>query len=371
MEIAEFGSVVFEVLSISYWGFAGQVMSFRSDNHFVPKSYLKRWADEEGKVWCYRTLVSHEKVPLWRPVSPKGVAYHRHLYTRVIGRQESDEFERWLDAEFEAPAARVVEKVLGEERLVPADYRVLARFLAAQDVRTPTRMLEMLGRARETLPETINRSLKKSVKKLETARRTGTPLPVRERAEAADFPSVVKIERGEERATIKLEVTPGRSYWLYNVKRLLTKTLKVLLKHRWYIVKAPPGMQWITSDDPVVKLNYKGPYDYTFGGGWDYPKSDLFMPLSPLHLLITEVGIRTGQRKNEVLPAEKARFLQRCMIEHADRMVFSSAPDKLVEQVRPRTVEREEFEQDKQAWRRWHEEQKASEERIFKAKNGD
>jgi type I restriction enzyme M protein len=35
-------------------------------------------------VWTYPILVGHENVPLWKERSIRGVAYHTHLYTRLI-----------------------------------------------------------------------------------------------------------------------------------------------------------------------------------------------------------------------------------------------------------------------------------------------
>ena len=57
------------------------IPQFRRKNHYVSEGYLKRWAGSDGRVQAYRVLVSHENVRLWRPSSPGGLAYQRHLYT--------------------------------------------------------------------------------------------------------------------------------------------------------------------------------------------------------------------------------------------------------------------------------------------------
>jgi hypothetical protein len=88
-------------------------MPLREDNHYVSCGYLKRWASSAGGIWTYRILVSHPQVPLWKECFPKEVAYHRHLYTRVVAGQATDEIERWLDSEFETPA----EEALGKQPL--------------------------------------------------------------------------------------------------------------------------------------------------------------------------------------------------------------------------------------------------------------
>ena len=121
-------------------------------NHYVPRSYLKRWAHGESKVWTYRVLVSHGHMPFWRAMSRRSVAYHEHLYTQIVASGESDEIERWLDAEFEAPAEPVIERAVADQRLSRADWKVLVRFFAAQDLRTPARLVENLKRWSATLP---------------------------------------------------------------------------------------------------------------------------------------------------------------------------------------------------------------------------
>jgi hypothetical protein len=74
--------------------------SLRHDNHYVPRGYLKRFAASHGRIWTYRTLVSHDRTSVWRESSIRGVAYHEHLYTQIVARGETDEIERWLDREF-------------------------------------------------------------------------------------------------------------------------------------------------------------------------------------------------------------------------------------------------------------------------------
>ncbi len=59
-------------------------MAFHHDNHYVPCLYLKRFESSPGRVSTYRILVPHSRVPLWKEAAIKGVAYHTHLYTRIV-----------------------------------------------------------------------------------------------------------------------------------------------------------------------------------------------------------------------------------------------------------------------------------------------
>ena len=63
-------------------------------------------------------------MPLWRVASTRGVAYHQHLYTKAAASGESDEIERWLDAEFEAPDEEAIAKVVSDRRLSARDWTI-------------------------------------------------------------------------------------------------------------------------------------------------------------------------------------------------------------------------------------------------------
>lgn len=148
-------------------------MPFHRDNHYVARLYLKRFAATPGRVFTYRVLVSHSHVPLWKLNSIRGVAYHAHLYTRIASGVQTDEIEKWLDREFEAPAEEALRKATADMRLTRTDWHNLVRFLAAQDVRTPARLADNLQRWHETLPGILEDTLQNSIPKLELAKRSG------------------------------------------------------------------------------------------------------------------------------------------------------------------------------------------------------
>lgn len=339
-------------------------MEQRRNNHFVPQSYLKRWASPDGKLWAYRTLVSDPRVPEWKPVSPRGVAYQQQLYARVVGGEETDEIERWLERDFEGPAQAALEKATTDQRMTPSDWRALVRLLAAQDLRTPARMKEMLDRAERTIPQLLSDSINGSIKEMERLKKSGQKRPTHPAVakNVNDFPFEVKTREqpGSDFVELGATVLVGRKLWLAHVKRLLTNTIDALHEHKWTVVRPPHGMRWVTSDDPVVKLNYSGPDKYDLKGGWARPKGKILLPLDPNHLLFTQIGDRNWP-KGTVVDRQLALFFQRILIEHADRMIFASCPEEIVARIRPRTVNREMYRREKEQWDRWAEEQRAAE----------
>jgi hypothetical protein len=336
------------------------------DNHYVPRSYLKRWTHGDLKVWSYRILVSHSRVPLWRESSTRGVAYHEHLYTKLAASGESDEIEHWLDADFETPAESAIERVISDRSLSPADWRLLIRFFAAQDVRTPARLVENLRRWSAELPALMQNTLQSSVTRFaalsseERQADHGVALP------DDDLPLRVTITRSvdEPGGWAKAETISGRGLWLWSMRHVLTSTLRVLYRHRWTILEPPKGMCWYTSDDPVIKLNFTSENDYTFGGGWGSTGTDLLLPLSPNHLLFTQVGKRVPRRGTR-MDAAKATLVRRLIAEHAHRYVFAVAPDPFVERVRPRTVDPQALKAEALQWHHWHNEQSEADRQVF------
>lgn len=338
---------------------------FKRRNHFVPRSYLKQWAGDDGRLWVYRLLVPHERVPLWKPASPKAVTVHDHLYTKVVSGTESDEIERWLDAEFEGPAERVLDKVSREERLTADDWHRLVRFLAAQDVRTPARLMESIKRWQAQLPGMLEDVMREAVAKMEAAQKQGKRLEVepREDSELLGGKLTTSIAAGAGMGTMRYEMIAGRNLWLFHIKHLLTRTAQHLHRHRWTILRAPPGMEWPTSDDPVIRLNFNNSENYDFGGGWGSKGTEIFMPLNPRHLMYTHIGERPPE-KWSVVPDDLVDWFLRFIVEHAHRHVLARTPDHRLPVIRPRKVDREQHRHEEEQWRLWHEEQTAAETRL-------
>lgn len=344
---------------------------FHRDNHYVPCEYLKAWESHPGRLWLYRVFVSHENVPQWSEKSIRGVAYHAHLYTRLAVGGATDEIEQWFDREYETPAAEVLQKVISDSRLQPSDWRILIRFLAAQDVRTPARLVEFLQRWYKSFPDFFQSTLEKSVEKLESMKDRGEEIRIAPFPQTDNFPIRVttEIQPGQEFGTIKVESVVGRALWLCSIKHLLNKTAEVLQQHRWTIMTPPKEVEWYTSDDPVVRLNYYSRSKYDFGGGWGSKGTEIFMPISPNHLLYTQVGSRPPRRGTQ-FNSEQAEIIQRCISEHAHRFIFASKPDANMVSLRPRTVNSGLLKDEDTQWSKWHEEQTEAERKLTERSKG-
>jgi hypothetical protein len=345
---------------------ASKATPFQRDNHYVARLYLKRFAPPEGRVFTYRILAAHERVPLWKATAIKGIAYHEHLYTRTVAGVESDEIEKWLNTEFETPAEEPLMKATSDMRLSEKDWRNLIRFVAAQDVRTPAHLHDDLQRWNKDLPGALDETLRDAVGHAEMAKRTGQTITTVKSYNSDLIPLRVTtaIQPGEKFGTVKSEVIVGRGLWFFGIRHALTQTIEVLLNQKWTILLAPDGLNWFTSDDPVIRLNYYGEGSYDFRGGWGRKGGEIMLPLDSRHLLYTKIGERPPQR-GSIVPRPESEAIRRFIAEHAHRFIFAASPDPEVTTLRPRTVDVAALRREREQWRKWHEEQSAAERELL------
>jgi hypothetical protein len=341
---------------------------FTRDSHYAPCVYLRNFANHNGQIFGYRTLVSHARVPLWKQKSPKGIGHWRHLYTRYAAGQETDEIETWLNRDFEEPAAEPLLKVTSGRSLTAKDWICLVRFLAAQMLRTPAYFAKNLPRWQASAPKLLESALQDSVRMLEAAKESGQTL------EPSSFPNkeylpirvTSHIEPGQSTGQLKGSVVVGRGLWLFNMRHILGGAARVLHNHRWSILAPHDGLSWFSSDDPVIRLNYAANGSYDFNGGINRQHGEILFPLSPRHLMYTQIG---GPRRpsRETLSCELTEAIRRMIAQHAFRMIFAVSPDENVPELRPRLVSPEQFRKERESQLNWHEDQTAAERDLMSA----
>jgi hypothetical protein len=114
----------------------------------------------------------------------------------------------------------------------------------------------------KTVPDLIDRVLKQSVAKLERVARAGRALqaPARRRSQPLDgfLPLHVYTEPDPDGQRMRLhaEFTVGRQSWLSSMRHLLSGTARVLSRHSWSILYPDSSTEWVTSDHPLIRLNY-------------------------------------------------------------------------------------------------------------------
>lgn len=337
----------------------------KQKNHFVSQFYLKNWADNEGKVWCYRTLVAHKNIPHFKRQSVSSVGFHRNLYIRLQAGDESDEMECMFDHDFESPAQKPIDKLIANKRLRGRDWRKVIRFLAMQDVRNPQRYIEHVQRGGDEMSEIIQGVLNDVKGKLENGQ-----IPL-ERTEfsvnVASMKLPMKIVKNDsddaDFVKLGIETVVGRGSWLYGIEHLLKNAVHYLFGHNWQVLHPADGYSWPVSDTPVIKLNYYGKNNYDFKGGWANKGSEIIMPISPQHLLYTQIGNSKSFRPNKLNVNMTNQFI-RLIFESAHRMVFMSREEPTYLKYRPRIVSLQKLKEEQMEWRQFHEKQVEAEGRL-------
>ena len=333
------------------------------NSHYVPQAMLRRWSDDGTTVYAYRILVPSPKVPEWRRRSIRSLAYRRDLYTVFRGGEDLDDFERWLSSDFEQPGLEAIDKLVRRARLTPGDWRSMARFVAAQDVRTPLSFIESMRRWHQQIPEILDRTLTDSIKQLKETRATGVAL--HKTSGQNEFSNLLEVTidppatPGSDLASVQVAVPIGRHFWVASMRHLLTGAAETLCRHRWSVIEPARDQEWPLTDHPVLTLNYYRHGQYDFHGGWGKPGSEIMMPVSPKHLLYVQVGHKNANRFS--FSPHNTSLVQQLLVKRAHRWVFGRRPLHWVADVRPRTVNREQLAEEAKAWEGWHRDQLQSE----------
>jgi hypothetical protein len=330
------------------------------DNHYVPQGLLQRWAPDGVNVHAYRTLVSHQNVPVWTQQPVRGSAYQRDLYTALSDARETDEVERWFADEYERPGLEASDRFVREQHINRDDWIAIIRFVALQHLRTPQSFFESMDRWQNNLPEILESTTRDSLALWKDRKAKGLPaldLLSGPNAFAGVFDVSVEATPDSQagHAVVRTEVVLGRRFWLAGVRHLLTGVAEKLLEHQWSVWEAPPGEQWPLTDDPSLRLNYYAPDKFDFGGGWGKRGSKLMMPISPRHLLYTQVGRPSPRRR--IASPEHTGAVQMILAQRAYRWIFGTEPYDWVSRARPRVVDQAQYEAEREMWDRWHERQ--------------
>lgn len=288
----------------------------------------------------------------------RGVASLRDLYTVVVDGEEVDEYEHWIEAEFENPVQEVLEKIYHDKKLTTSDWKKIIMYFASQDVRTLTDYVESTELMKEKIPGILDKVLQKTINHFQKNTKQSGVTPRNDDLSKL-FNNLINVGviRDEEigGGFIQAEVNIGRTLWIYRQRHILNGPAKILQNHKWSILEPAKGAEWITSDHPVARLNFFSNTNYNFKGGWNSSGTNLFMPLTPRHLLFTQIGSDLPDRIP--ISMEMTGFIQKMLAERALRWIFARRPLNEVISLRPRHIDSDAFAAEQQQYREWHENQ--------------
>lgn len=330
------------------------------NNHYIPQFYLKNWSQDGSSIFAYSLLVPDTRIPYWNRRNIKSTAVWNDFYTRNEGIKEIDDFEKWFDKEFESPVKVVFDNLLKGHSLNEDESIKLSRFVGAQYMRTPARLNDLMARWHTEMPPLLEDVLQNTVKKLEA-----NPQIISSQPQISEETKLlpIKVTVNKDIGQMKVDSLVGKGMYLFALKHLLTKTVKVLEKHQWHVIQAANGVSFPTSDNPVICLNYNSEREYDFKGGWGKKNGNIIMPISPKLILITQIGsnISSKQLDNS---EHWSKFFRKIIIEHAHRYVYAIEPQRGMLAINPRRVDAVLFEKEKSLMASWHEEQIEAESQL-------
>ncbi len=325
-------------------------MEVSRNNHYIPQLYLRKWATN-NKIYVHRLLVPHEKYPTWEKRSVRQTAYIENLYVRIEDGAEYDDFEVDFNRQFETPVKPVLDKICLDQKLTPADWRILCDYITAQYVRTPSFYLFVATWGKKEVPKTLESILDEI---------TTTPKVVFSSHNSIDdrnlLPMEFRVSNLPDDNSINIEVATvvGKNLWLsiiYGILSFESPIKKEFRSMKWSIITAPPEMTWPTCDTPVIitKRDPKGMLSLAKGIG--YKDRVILFPVSPKKLLLaTHKRIFAWEFGADTTLAQQ---IKAAIVENALMYVYSSSEDASVIAARNRVVDEVEFKSYQTLYSNW------------------
>ncbi|MDU5337240.1 DUF4238 domain-containing protein [Enterococcus sp.] len=321
------------------------------NNHYVPKTYLKQWA-KGTKIYEYALLVSHERVPKWKEASISRTSSVNSLYIYYDKGEMNDEMEDYFSEEFEMKYTSFINKVNTYLPFDENDNEYVAKLIASQYLRTLSGFHRIQKFIVESFPSTIEEIITDMEKenheteiftvKNESKQNSLIPLNL-------DFYDI-----SQEKAALKVETYAGKSLWIFAMKHMLSSTYKVLNEISWCVYDAPTNFSWVTTDDPVIFLNYYGNEGYDFNGGWGRKNTNIIFPLSPKKLLFAQIG-QVPKASYKTATYSFANTIQKYIVEHAFSKIYSEDKNNRITKIRKRTADKKKFNEFYDSVKRFHE----------------
>ncbi|MHB0963191.1 MAG: DUF4238 domain-containing protein [Gemmatimonadaceae bacterium] len=209
--------------------------TIKRKHHFRPVLHLKHFSDSTGLVWCY----DREQRGQAFQTAPKHIGYQKLLYApHPRPSVEADSVEDWFEKAIDRPTPAAIRALVQTGTLTPTLRSVLARFIVAQDMRTPT--------ARDTLMALMQRGLDEqqaiwrrdpAALREDIADSSGTTIPLDKlRQHLDDYEMGVTVDA-----------------WLAFIQERHESAAKRLFALNWSVMHAPEGGAFISNDLGIVK----------------------------------------------------------------------------------------------------------------------
>lgn len=316
--------------------------------------YISRWSSE-GRVPVYKLLVSHDSVWIWARESVKHTGSLPNLYVNVWNKEELDNLEHEFACRIESPAKEPFDKLCDGNRLTSDEWKIIGDYIAIQYVRTPVFYLWVKEWGMKYIPEQIDAIGKKLANM--------TEFPHVDNADSQDMiylpinAELTDIKPDEKHTYVKISAVSGKGLWLFQIKHTLEKDSGIrqfFRRLRWSIITAPDGESWPTCDNPVVVCDITGNElkKASASGGLAGKSKAIIFPISPEKMLFA-MPKRDYKWLSRVPDMELFHMMRSAVVNNAMLYVYSSTEDGAIPCIRPRIVNKQEFNRIKNDFENW------------------
>ena len=319
--------------------------SITKKQHYVPRFYLKRFADQYGVLQVLD--VKHNR--LGSPKSYSGLGYSLYFYAVKTGISDdvSQYVEQWLQ-QFENAIARelpsIIDKIINNEHIDDNDRYILAALMSMLWLRSPSMRTQL---------SKINEDLMKKI--------MGFYAP--ERVDRCIKETGIKMSDERRAKLIKIMETGSYDLRFNNVQhlKLMAETIgfnspgfaNMFFGQKWKIYIARGKQRFITSDSPVVEW-WLPPR--TFDGASFLERNKYFALTPEIFFELTyPIGSNKIKRKAILEDEDDTVSLFNILIAaHSYRFAYSG-DKKLLESLisgraKPGILEKKYYEQFKRPW---------------------
>ena len=313
------------------------------NNHYVPQFYLKQWSNNGNSVLCYDTIVRHEGQRLWRPAAIKNIACWKDFYSQRQDEEIDDSIEQYIERHYETPAKACLQKLSNGVELNNNDLTCLVDFAILQMARTPAWYNKTNAITADIFADVMEESVRGTLEDYKANRLDKLSFynGYAEEHQQEPFPNTpIETRIDEEESGIVSTISIGRQNYLASMGRTLNGEIaKILRSYDWTILQMPEGYDLPTSDNPFTRLAYRGKNGYDLDGALGVPRVDLFMPLTPHHLLFVEVGAAQKAEPFFLWNEAARNLIIHAIVDNASQYVFSKFENDAIIAMRPRIVD--------------------------------
>jgi len=278
-------------------------------HHFVPRSYLARFAGPDGHIWTYDT-----KSNSVRASSPENTGYEKYLYSQTLpDGSRSDELENLIE-KLESPVFPVLDKLDNRARLEEEEREALGKFIAIMFVRSDAFRLKYAEMAMGLA----------QVQMFATAAHKGAFESTRKRIEEKEGRSLTNQEVESIRKTMLdpsgLEIQVDKE-WSLRALSFFDTAAPIFNRMNWTTLTCPEDRFFITGDAPVVHGVPSEHANRFFGGGLSDHHIEVTFPISAKACLLGTW--KSGVPSWSALAPEGVKKINRQQAVHSLRFLFA------------------------------------------------